>query len=291
MAIVNLTPDSFSGDGQLSGGMSSATSQKFALAAAVEAVDGGADIVDLGAESTRPGATPLTTGEEQARLLPVLEGLLHERPAAVVSVDTYHAATARAALKAGAEIVNDVSGLTWDPEMASTLAARPCGLVLMQTRGRPSEWLTQPRLSEQGVVPTVFAALMEQLALAESVGIADERIVIDPGFGFGKRGGENFALLAGLSRLLELGRPLLAGTSRKSFLGEAVRNLQPAGIDTADARRIASVAANVAAVLAGTHVLRVHDLQAAREAAAVADAVLAAGGADNSAEWQEIKEK
>ena len=281
MAIINLTPDSFSGDGHL---INPAAGQKLALAAAVDALDGGADILDLGAESTRPNATPLSSTEEQARLLPVLEALLRERPAAVVSVDTYHAATAQAALDAGAEIVNDVSGLTWDEDMGGTVAARPCGLVLMQTRGRPSEWASQPRLREEEVIPTVFAGLMEQLSVAESMGIADERIVIDPGFGFGKRGRENFALLAGLSRLHELGRPLLAGLSRKGFLGEAVSGLQPSSLNPAEARRIPTVAANAGAILAGAHVLRVHDLQAAREAAAVADAILAASGDDGGDE-------
>jgi dihydropteroate synthase len=257
--------------------MQPATGQKFALAAAIEAVDNGADIVDLGAESTRPNATPLTSDQEQARLLPVLEGLLRERPTAVVSVDTYHAATATAALRAGAEIVNDVSGLSWDEGMAEVVAAKGSGLVLMHTRGRPADWAQQSRLNAEEVVPAVFAGLMERLTLAEAAGIADERIVIDPGFGFGKRGAENFALLAGFGRLHELGRPLLAGVSRKSFLGDAVSAVQPAGLPNTEARRVATVAGNVAAALAGAHILRVHDLQAAREAAAVADAVLEAG--------------
>jgi dihydropteroate synthase len=278
MAIVNLTPDSFSGDGLLPTGgeahISAAASAKLAVAAAVEAVDGGADIVDLGAESTRPDAIPITAEEEQERLLPVLERLLIERPWAVVSVDTYHAATARAAAKAGAEIINDVSGLTWDDAMADVVAQTGCGLVLMHARGRPTDWQAQPRLEGNEVVPTVFAGLCEQMMQAEAVGISAERIVVDPGFGFGKRGTENFALLAGLRRLRELGRPLLIGLSRKGFLGDAVRPVQNTNLSAARARQIATAAANVAAVLAGAHVLRVHDLQAAREAAAVADAVL-----------------
>jgi len=277
MAIVNITPDSFSGDGTLRAGMPLATGQKFALAAAVEAADNGVDIIDLGAESTRPESEPLTTDEEQARLLPVLEGLLHERPEAIVSVDTYHAATARACARAGAEIVNDVSGLTWDEAMASAIASTGCGLVLMHTRGRPAEWAAQQRLAPSEVLPTVFAGLMQQLALAEAAGIPDEKIVADPGFGFGKRGAENWSLLAGLARLHELGRPLLAGVSRKGFLGDAVSSVQPSQIEKSEARRIASVSAGVAAILAGAHILRVHDLQAAREAAAVADAILGEG--------------
>jgi dihydropteroate synthase len=286
MAIVNLTPDSFSGDGLLRGdgllgsegplvlhGVAAA-SAKLAVAAAVEAVDAGADIVDLGAESTRPNAMPISAEEEQARLLPVLERLLMERPNAVVSVDTYHAATAKAAARAGAEIINDVSGLTWDEAMADVVAQTGCGLVLMHARGRPGEWQSQPPMGAAKVVPQIFAELCEQMAEAEAAGIGTERMVVDPGFGFGKRGVENFALLAGLRRLHELGRPLLIGVSRKGFLGEAVAPLQEKGLNPAEARRIATEAANVAAILAGVHVLRVHDLQSAQEAAAVADAVL-----------------
>ena len=281
MAIVNLTPDSFSGDGLLGGngpvllGPAAAVT-KLAVATAVEAVDAGADIVDLGAESTRPNATPISTEQEQARLLPVLEQLLRERPHAVVSVDTYHAETARAAARAGAEIINDVSGLTWDDSMASVVAQSGCGLVLMHARGRSGEWQSLPGLDSNAVVPVVFAGLCEQLVQAEAVGIRTERIIVDPGFGFGKRGAENFALLAGLGRLRELGRPLLVGLSRKGFLGDVVKPLQRKNLELAEARRIATVAGNVTAILAGTHVLRVHDLQAAKEAAVIADAVLSA---------------
>jgi dihydropteroate synthase len=285
MAIVNLTPDSFSGDGLLSAdgalGLSPpAAAIKLAVAMAIEAVDAGADIVDLGAESTRPNATPITSEQEQARLLPVLEQLLLERPNAVVSVDTYHAATARVAARAGAEIINDVSGLTWDPTMAKAVSQSECGLVLMHARGRSGEWQTQPRLDGDAVMPVVFAGLCEQLAQAEAAGIRTERIVADPGFGFGKRGAENFALLARLGRLRELGRPLLVGLSRKGFLGDAVKDLQHKNAEPAEARRIATTAANVAAILAGAHVLRMHDLQVAQEAAAIADAVLSAAGHD-----------
>ncbi len=285
MAIVNLTPDSFSGDGLLSAGGSvalrlPAAVVKLAVATAIEAVDAGADIVDLGAESTRPNATPITTEQEQERLLPVLEQLLRERPHAVVSVDTYHGGTAKAAARAGAEIINDVSGLTWDPSMAQAVAQSGCGLVLMHARGRSGEWQTLPGLDGDAVMPVVFAGLCEQLAQAEAAGIRTDRIVTDPGFGFGKRGAENFALLARLGRLRELGRPLLVGLSRKAFLGDAVRRVQHQKAEPAEARRIATAAANVTAILAGAHVLRVHDLQVAQEAAAIADAVLSAASHD-----------
>lgn len=273
MAIVNLTPDSFSGDG-LAG-----RSLDAALQAACAAVDGGADIVDLGAESTRPGATPVHPDEEQARLLPVLEALCRERPGAVVSVDTYHAATALAALACGAEIINDVSGLQWDGEMARAIAPSGCGLVLMHTRGRPDEWRHLPAQTNEAMLHHVFSGLIEGLALAEAAGIRSESIVLDPGFGFGKQGTENFGLLAELPQLQQLGRGLLVGLSRKGFLGEAVRSVQSALLPaqpSAAARRDATLAGNVTAILGGAHLLRVHDLQAAREAAAVADAVLAA---------------
>jgi dihydropteroate synthase len=264
MAIVNLTPDSFSGDG-LAG-----SSLDEAVRAALERLDGGADILDLGAESTRPGAGPLSADAEQARLLPVLEAVLHQRPSAVISVDTYHAATARAAVSAGAEIINDVSGLLWDEAMAATVAESRAGLVLMHTRGKPTEWATQPPLTTDEVVPLVLDGLRERLAAAFAAGISANSIVLDPGFGFGKRGAQNFALLAGFSRLNELWMPLLAGLSRKGFLG-AVAEVHAAS------RLNATTAANVAAILAGAHIVRIHDLQEAREAAAVADAILSAG--------------
>jgi dihydropteroate synthase len=274
MAIVNLTPDSFSGDGLAQQGVEGA------VEAALRAVDGGADILDLGAESTRPGAQGISPDEEQARLLPVLERICRERPGAVISVDSYHAATARAAAEIGAEIINDVSGLQWDAAMARAIAETRCGLVLMHTRGRPAEWRSLPPLGHEALLQHVFGGLIEGLALAEAAGIQSEAIVLDPGFGFGKLGAENFALLAELDELHQLGRGLLVGLSRKGFLGEAVRAVQPAAASSLPpnlSRRDATLAGNVAAVLGGAHILRVHDVQAAREAAAVADAVLAAG--------------
>src|SRR5579875_247997 len=273
MAILNLTPDSFSGDGFAERGLAAA------VETACRLIDGGADILDLGAESTRPGAQPISADLEQARLLPALEAICKERPGAVISVDSYHAATAVAAANAGAEIINDVSGLQWDCEMAQAVVATRCGLVLMHTRGRPPEWKWLPSLGAATMLRHVFAGLVEGLALAEMSGIPTESIVLDPGFAFGKVGSENFALLAELSSLHQLGRPLLVGMSRKGFLGEAVRPLQATlerGVPPSITRRDATLAANVAAILGGAHILRVHDLQATREAAAVADAVLGA---------------
>lgn len=274
MAILNLTPDSFSGDGLAQKGIDTAVEVACSL------LDGGADILDVGAESTRPGAQPISADQEQARLLPVLEAMGRERPDAVISVDSYHAATAVAAARSGAEIINDVSGLQWDCAMAQAVVATGCGLVLMHTRGRPPEWSSLRPLGREQVLRHVFGGLVEGLALAEMSGIRTEAVVLDPGFAFGKFGMENFSLLAEFGSLHQLGRPLLAGLSRKGFVGEAVRAVQTEQQRNAVpsiARRDATLAGNVAAVLGGAHLLRVHDLQATREAVAVADAVLAAG--------------
>jgi dihydropteroate synthase len=248
----------------------------------MQLLDEGADILDLGAESTRPGSragdsTPAVSAEEeQARLLPVLEAILRERPDAIVSVDTYKAATARAALAAGAEIVNDVSGFAWDAEMASACAEGRCGMVLMHTRGRPEEWAAQPRLSADELLAVVRAGLAASLEKAAAAGIAKEAIVLDPGYGFGKRFEENYALLARQAELLALGSPLLAGVSRKSFLGRTLAPLHSGTDAPVEARETASVAALTAAILHGASIVRVHAVRQAVEAVRIADAVLAA---------------
>jgi len=269
MAIVNLTEDSFSGDGLATADFDNA------VRVAVDRLDSGADILDLGAESTRPGAKPLSADAEQARVLPVLEAVMRERPAAILSVDTYHASTARAAATAGAQIINDVSGMLWDEDMAKAVAETRCGVVLMHTRGKPTEWGSQPALEMKKVVPLVAEGLRERLAVAHAAGIAKGSIVVDPGFGFGKVGEENFALLAGFAKLGKVGYPVLAGLSRKGFLGEALADLRFDGHAASEDRVNATIAANVAAILAGAHIVRVHDLQEARESAGIADAILA----------------
>jgi dihydropteroate synthase len=286
MGVVNITPDSFSDGGLF-------LSPEAAVAHALQLLDEGADILDLGAESTRPGsraggaagsefAPAVSTEEEQARLLPVVEGILVARPEEIVSVDTYKAATARAALAAGAEIVNDVSGLRWDPEMGAACADSGCGVVLMHTRGRPEEWHEQPQLAPDELLATVRSGLAESLAAAAQAGIAMESIVLDPGYGFGKRLDENYALLARQAELLSLGRPLLAGLSRKSFLGRTLAPLHAGTTPNADsvpfapvkAREAASIAALVAAILYGASIVRVHAVRPAVEAALIVDAVL-----------------
>jgi dihydropteroate synthase len=279
MGVVNLTPDSFSDGGLF-------LSPDAAIARSVQLLDEGADLLDLGAESTRPGSRAAGTGsaeapivsadEEQARLLPVLEGILRASPDAVISVDTYKAATARAALSAGAEIINDVSGFMWDAEMAAVCAEFQAGVALMHTRGRPGDWRTQPQLAPDALLHLVREGLTNSLALATAAGIPAEGIVLDPGYGFGKRFDENYGLLARQAELLSLGRPLLAGVSRKSFLGRTLAPLH-GGIDApADTRENASLAAMTAAILRGASIVRVHAVRRSVESARIADAILAA---------------
>lgn len=272
MGVVNITPDSFSDGGLF-------LSPDAAIAQALRLLDEGADLLDLGAESTRPGsqaglAPTVSADEEQSRLLPVLQGILKARPGTLISADTYKAATARAALSAGAEIINDVSGFSWDANLPAICAEAQCGIVLMHTRGRPDEWAAQSRLAAQQVLATVRAGLSASLDAATQAGIAADSIVLDPGYGFGKKFEENYALLSRQSDLLTLGRPLLAGVSRKSFLGKTLASLYNNHSAPVESRETASIAAMVAAVLHGASIVRVHTVHPAVEAARIADAIL-----------------
>jgi dihydropteroate synthase len=267
MGILNVTPDSFSDGGQF-------FDRGQAVAHGLQMLDEGADILDVGGESTRPGAKVAESGispqEEMRRVLPVVEDLLRERQDAVISVDTYKAEVARAALAAGAEIINDVSALRWDAQMASVLAESDCGVILMHSRGLPEQWKTQPPSPD--ILNEVKSDLREWAASAIEHGIARERLVLDPGFGFGKRFDENLPLLAHLGQFHELGFPVLSGTSRKSFIG---RTLSQAGQDApAEKRLYGTLATVIASVLQGAHIVRVHDVRPAVEAVRVADAVL-----------------
>jgi dihydropteroate synthase len=278
MGIVNVTPDSFSDGGQF-------LDPHTAIAHAERLLEEGADILDIGGESTRPGAkveagsakpensAHATTAEEELRrVLPVIAELKKKHPSAVLSVDTYKADVARAAVNAGAEIVNDVSGFRWDARMAKTIAELKCGAVLMHSRGRPEDWRTLPPQSD--IVLLVKRELKEWVERAVLAGVRRERIVLDPGFGFGKRFEENYPLLARFDELQTAGFPLLAGTSRKSFIGRTLaRNGKEVPVE---ARLFGTLATQTALVLKGAHILRSHDVQAAVDAARVADAILLA---------------
>lgn len=279
MGVLNVTPDSFY-DGGLVKSAEEAVERGLRLLAA------GADILDIGGESTRPGtraggelglAGAVTAEEECARILPVIGGVLREIPDSVISVDTYKAEVARSAVDAGAEIVNDVSGLRWDSAMAAAVAELKCGVVIMHTRGVPAEWRELP--PEPQIVEVVKRELQERVDLARRAGVADESIVLDPGFGFGKNFAENLPLLSRFEEFAELGFALLAGTSRKSFLGRVVasRLAEIAGEKVEDLaaseRLVGTVASTVIAAMKGAQVVRVHDVKAAVEAMAVVDAV------------------
>jgi dihydropteroate synthase len=288
MGVVNVTPDSFS-DGGLY------LDPENAVAHAEQLIGEGAAIVDIGGESTRPGAgvlassdkpvpmdaraaprvrTPVTEEEERKRVLPVIRELKRRRPDAIVSVDTYRAGVARAAVEAGAEIVNDISGFRWDPKMAKTLAELKIGAVLMHTRGRPEEWRSLPSIGDP--VLLVKRELRQWAEAAILAGVKRDRLALDPGFGFGKSFEENYPLLARFADLQQIGFPLLAGTSRKSFIG---RTLARDGEDApVEERLYGTLATETAVILKGAHIIRTHDVRSTAEAARVADAIVASGG-------------
>jgi dihydropteroate synthase len=268
MGIVNVTPDSFS-DGGLY------VDAEKAVVHAERLLDEGATIIDVGGESTRPGsADPVSDEEERRRVLPVIRDLKRRRPGAVISVDTYKASVARAAVELGAEVVNDVSGFRWDAKMAKTLAELKVGAVLMHTRGRPEEWKSLPPIGDP--VLMVKRDLRQWAESATLAGIKRDRLVLDPGFGFGKRFEENYPLLAHFGELQQMGFPLLAGVSRKSFVG---RMLARDGADAPVGERLyGTLAAETALILKGVHIIRTHDVRFAVEAARAADAIVVNGG-------------
>ncbi|MGA9791534.1 MAG: dihydropteroate synthase [Terriglobales bacterium] len=268
MGVVNVTPDSFSDGGLF-------IDAGKAVLHGEQLLDEGAAIIDVGGESTRPGAVePVSEEEERRRVLPVIRDLKRRRPAAVISVDTYKASVARAAVDLGAEVVNDVSTLRWDPKMAKTLAELKVGAVLMHTRGRPAEWASLPPIGDP--VLAVKRDLRQWAETATLAGVKRDHLVLDPGFGFGKRFEENYPLLAHFTELQQMGFPLLAGVSRKSFVG---RMLARDGKDAAVADRLyGTLAAEALLILKGAHIIRTHDVRFAVEAARVADAIVASGG-------------
>jgi len=258
MGIVNVTPDSFS-DGGLFLAPDAAIRHGRELAAE------GADILDVGGESTRPGAAPVGAAEELRRVLPVIEGLAGGEPGVRVSIDTTKADVARRALAAGATIVNDISALRFDPELAGVAADAGAICVLMHMRGEPRTMQEDPRYDD--VVSDVKAFLEERLEFATSQGIAEERIWVDPGIGFGKTLEHNLALVDRLDEIAAIGRPVVFGASRKSFLGKLTGR-------QVDERLAGTIAVNIIAYERGARVFRVHDVAATVDALKVATATV-----------------
>jgi dihydropteroate synthase len=262
MGVLNVTPDSFS-DGGLY------LDLQPAIARALEMEQQGADLIDIGGESTRPGSEATPIAEELRRVLPVLEGL-RGKLKIPISIDTRRAEVAEAALAAGAEIINDISGLKSDPHVAEVAARRKVPLILMHIRGEPKTMQKFPFARD--VLKDVTSGLRAAAAKAIKAGVPRNRIILDPGIGFGKSFAQNYELLARLPELAKLGFPLLVGTSRKTFLGATLaRDGEPAP----PAERIWGTAAAVAAsILAGAHIVRVHDVTEMLQVTRVADCVL-----------------
>jgi dihydropteroate synthase len=259
MGILNITPDSFSDGGRH-------LDVARAVEAGVRMVEAGADILDVGGESTRPGAESVGADEESRRVLPVVEGLAR-RTQALISIDTYKAAVAAAAVERGASIINDISGLQYDPPLAAVAARTGAPLILMHTRGRSREMYQ--RAVYDDVVGEVARELAEAIERALAMGVSRDAIVIDPGFGFAKNPEHSFALLARLPALAALDRPILSGPSRKSFLKFAIGPREPGD------REWGTAAAVTVSVLLGAHIVRVHDVAAMMDAVQVADAAVA----------------
>jgi dihydropteroate synthase len=262
MGVLNVTPDSFSDGGNY-------LNVRQAVEHALQMQRDGADIVDIGAESTRPGSAEIPVAEELARLLPVLESL-RGKLKIPISVDTQKAAVAEIAIGAGAAMINDVSGLRHDLRLAEVVAHHGVPVVLMHMRGTPRTMQKLPFAKD--VMKDVLNGLRRSISIARKAGIAKSKIIVDPGIGFGKSFEQNYELLAKLDEIAELGYPLLVGTSRKGFLGKTLaRNGEPAPSE----KRIWGTAATVtASILGGAHIVRVHDVAEMAQVARVADSIL-----------------
>jgi len=260
MGVVNVTPDSFSDGGRY-------LDPEAAVAHGLELAAEGADILDVGGESTRPGAEPVDAEQELARVLPVIEGLTAAGVGAQISIDTSKAAVAEAALAAGATLVNDVTALRGDPRMAAVVADAGADCCLMHMLGEPRTMQRDPRYRD--VLAEVRAFLEERLAFAVAAGIGEERILLDPGIGFGKTTRHNLELLAGLGELAAIGPPVLIGTSRKTFLGRLTGR-------PVEQRLAGTIASCVIALERGASVFRVHDVAPVADALTVAAATVAA---------------
>lgn len=265
MGILNVTPDSFSDGGRFLKGSKAGIEVDLAVEAALRMAEDGADIIDVGGESTRPGAATIPEAEEMERVLPVIEGI-RKATGVPVSIDTRNAATAKSAALAGASMINDVSGLSYDPDMVSVAASTGAALVIMHMKGTPADMQAAPYYDD--LVGEVAGFLADAASKAIASGVAKEKILIDVGIGFGKTAGHNLALINRLDEFATLGFPMVLGVSRKAFIGTLT------GVKDPSDRLEGSVAAAVLGIARGAHVIRVHDVKAARRAALVADSVL-----------------
>jgi len=270
MGILNVTPDSFSGDGLLQ----QDEVIPFAIEQARRFVAAGADIIDIGGESTRPGAAQISEAEELERVIPVVQALANEEIDAILSVDTYKVAVAQAAIKAGAHWINDVWALRADPKMAETAAQFAVPVILMHNRSKPGNTELQARLGGryvgvdyQDLISDVCRELLESVALALAAGVKDEYIILDPGIGFGKTVDQNLELLNRLDEIRALGFPLLLGPSRKSFIGYTL-NLPP------DQRAEGTAASVAVGIARGADIIRVHDVEMMARVARMTDAIV-----------------
>jgi dihydropteroate synthase len=270
MGILNATPDSFSGDGLLSG----EEWVEQAVAQARRFLAAGADLLDVGGESTRPGSQPVNAEEECRRVLPVIRALAQEFPQAVISIDTYKAEVAEAALQAGAHIVNDVWGLRADPDLAAVAARHGAPVILMHNRSNPASVEVRAQLGNayigaeyEDLLADVKRELMDSVAIARRAGIPDEHILLDPGIGFGKNVEHNLELIRRLDEIRALGFPVLLGPSRKSFIGYTL-NLPP------DQRLEGTAAAVAVGITRGADIVRVHDVEAMVRVARMTDAIV-----------------
>lgn len=272
MGVLNVTPDSFSGDGLMSHG----DAVEMSLRQARYFVSNHADVLDVGGESTRPGSEPVSVEEERRRVIPVIKALIKEFPGTLISIDTYKSIIAEEALEAGAHIVNDVWGLRADPQLSKTVSGFRCPVILMHNRSNPASVEVRANLGNayigaeyQNLIEDVKRELMDSVTLARDAGIADERIILDPGIGFGKKVEHNLELINRLDEIRALGFPVLLGPSRKSFIGYT--------LDLPPSQRVEGTAATAAVGIArGADIIRVHDVEYMARVARMTDALVRA---------------
>ncbi len=274
MGIMNITPDSFSGDGLLSDRLNNDSLGKEALAIASNFINAGADILDIGGESTRPGSNPVDAAQEQAHVIPVIRAIMKEFPDAIVSIDTSKASVAGKAIEAGAKIINDVWGLRADPDLAGTAASHQVPVILMHNRSKPTSVEVRERLGNayigaeyNNLMEDVSRELLESVSIARAANIPDEHIILDPGIGFGKTVSQNLELIDRLAEIKALGFPVLLGPSRKSFIGYT--------LDLPADQRLEGTAAAVAVgITRGADIIRVHDVAYMTRIARMTDALV-----------------